>query len=162
LHSLENFPMAIAIDGGARILAAGALVVPVPQDAAIFRSLPDGGFDVTFNSSSRLQLGLTEGEASAVRPLPNGDMLVAGACNVGDDAYALFIARRLDDGSADTTFASAGMTVVPLAAGYPEPSLIAPFRDGGWLVAGRLTAPFGGGLGVVLAAFDANGMSLAD
>jgi uncharacterized delta-60 repeat protein len=156
-YSEQNFPMAIALDDAARIVVAGAGQIPIPLDAALFRSPPDGGFDDAFGLHSRVQLGLDQGEASAIRPLPEGAILVAGACAV-ESGYALFLARRLGDGSADASFAANGMAIVPLAAGYPEPSLIAPLRDGGWLVAGRLTEPAGGGgFGVVLAAFDANG-----
>jgi hypothetical protein len=89
-------------------------------------------------------------------------MLVAGAYATGSGAYALFLARRLDDGSPDTGFGTDGIATIPLAQGYPEPSLIAPTREDGWLVAGRLTEPYGGGLGVVLARFDAQGHPQAD
>jgi uncharacterized delta-60 repeat protein len=155
-HSLFNFPISLALDDDARIVASGAFDQPIPQDAALFRAPPDGGFDDAFGNESRLQLGLAEGSASALRPLSGGGMLVAGAVANGA-GYALFMTRRFDDGSVDASFASNGFATVPLAAGYPEPTLIVP-RSGGWLVAGRLTDPAsGGGLGVVLAAFDANG-----
>ena len=161
-HSLFNSPLAVAFDASQRILTAGVVAQPIPQDAALYRAPVDGGYDDSFGQYSRVQLGLSEGEASALRPLPAGGMLVAGAYATGSGAYALFLARRLDDGSPDTGFGTDGIATIPLAQGYPEPSLIAPTREGGWLVAGRLTEPYGGGLGVVLARFDAQVHPQAD
>ena len=131
---------------------------PIPQDAALFRAPPDGGFDDTFGIDSRTQLGLELGEASALLPLAGGGMMVAGASGSGAGSYSLFLSRRLDDGSADATFGTNGITLIALAEGYPEPTLIAPTRAGGWLVGGRLTPTSGnGGPGVVVARFDASG-----
>lgn len=161
-HSQYNFPLALALDSSARILAAGSVEQPIPLDAALYRAPVDGGYDDSFGQHSRVQLGLSEGEASALRPLAAGGMLVAGAYATGSGASALFFARRLDDGSPDTSFGTNGITAIPLPQGYPEPSLIAPTREGGWLVVGRLTAPNGGGLGVVLARFDAQGHPQTD
>jgi uncharacterized delta-60 repeat protein len=161
-HSLFNFPTSLALDGAGRIVAAGAFVEPIPQDAALFRAPPDGGFDTAFGNGSRLQLGLGAGTASAVRSLADGGLLAAGGMT-SDTGYALFLTRRFEDGGIDASFATNGIAIVPVDGFYPEPSLIAPIRDGGWLVAGRLTEPeSGAGFGVVLAAFDANGALRAD
>lgn len=156
LHSRFNAPLALALDSSARILLGGAVAQPIPLDAAIHRAPPDGGFDEDFGEGGRMQLGLDEGQASALLPLPSG-ILVAGAHSTGPGGYAVFLARRMLDGSPDPAFGTAGITAIPLGQAYPEPSLIAPTRSGGWLVAGRLSAPAGGGLGVVLARFDAQG-----
>jgi len=161
-HSLFNFPLALALDASERILTAGIVERPIPLDAAIYRAPMDGGFDSSFAQYSRLQLGLSEGQASAVQPLPDGGMLIAGACATASGTYALFLTRRLDDGGADAGFGTNGMTIIPLAQGYPEPSVIASMRGGGWLVAGRLTDANGGALGVVLARFDAQGHPQVD
>ena len=157
-HSIDNYPISLALDDGERILASGAFVMPLPQDAALVRAPPDGGFDDTFGIDSRTQLGLELGEASALLPLAGGGMMVAGASGSGAGSYSLFLSRRLDDGSADATFGTNGITLIALVEGYPEPTLIAPTRDGGWLVGGRLTPTSGnGGPGVVVARFDASG-----
>jgi hypothetical protein len=88
-------------------------------------------------------------------------MMVAGGTATAG-GYSLFLSRRLDDGSADVSFATNGLTVGPPGIGYPEPTLVAPIRDG-WLVAGRLTEPeSGSGFGVVLAEFDADGALRTD
>ncbi len=156
-HSLDNFPLAFALDASARIVTAGIAQQPIPQDAAVYRAPADGGFDQGFGNFSRVQMGLSQGEASALLPLPTG-LLLAGAYATGTNAYALFFARLHDDGSRDTGFGVNGIASIPLAQGYPEPSLIAATRDGGWLVAGRLTDPSFNGSGVVIARFDANGV----
>jgi uncharacterized delta-60 repeat protein len=157
-YSLYNTPISLALDDSERILVSGAFEQPIPQDAALFRAPPDGGFDETFGVDSRTQLGLELGEASALLPLAGGGMMVAGASGSGAGSYSLFLSRRLDDGSADATFGTNGITLIALAEGYPEPTLIAPTRGGGWLVGGRLTPTSGsGGPGVVVARFDANG-----
>jgi uncharacterized delta-60 repeat protein len=156
-HSLFNVPLALAFDASQRVLTAGVVQQPIPFDAAICRAPADGGYDDSFAQQSRLQLGLSEGEASALRPLPAGGMLVAGGYATGSGTYGLFLARRQDDGSADASFGTSGITTIPLAHGFPEPSLIASTHHGGWLVAGQLTEPQGGVIGVVLARFDAQG-----
>jgi uncharacterized delta-60 repeat protein len=156
-HSQHNAPLALALDPMARILLGGAVAQPIPLDAAIYRAPADGGFDENFGDDSRVQMGLSEGQASAVLPLPAGGLLVAGARATEAGGYAVFLARRLEDGGPDPGFGTEGLTAIAVGQGHPEPSLIAATRGGGWLVAGRLTDPGGGGWGVVLARFDAQG-----
>lgn len=157
-HSLDNFPLAMALDGSARILTAGIVEQPMPQDAAVYRAPADGGYDQSFGNSSRVQMGLNGGEASALLPLASGGLLLAGAQVTETSVYALFLALLRDDGSRDLGFGVEGVASIPLAQGFPEPSLIAATRDGGWLVGGRLTGPNGSGSGVIIARFDAHGL----
>lgn len=158
-----NVPLALALDASERILVAGVVAQPIAQDAAIYRAPADGGYDPGFGQFARVQIGLDGGEASALLPLPGGGVLVAGGYATGAGTYSLFLAQRLDDGSPDIGFGTNGLSAIPLKQGYPEPSLIARTREGGWLVAGRLTDPTsGGGLGFVLARFDAQGQPRAE
>lgn len=155
-YSSFNVPLALAHDTAGRIVVGGVVAQPLPTDGAVYRAPPDGGFDDGFGDHARVQLGLAGGEASAVHPLADGGLFVAGG-HATDSGYALFLARLRNDGSRDPAFGSDGLVSLPLAEGYPEPSLIAPMRDGGWLVAGRLGGTDAGGLGVVLARFHADG-----
>jgi len=156
-HSDFNSPLAVALDDSSRILSAGYVENPIAPGGAVYRAPVDGGFDPTFGLNSRIQLELSGGQASALHPLPGGAFLVAGGYATGSNTYAIYLARRLTDGSPDVTFGEQGMVSLPMTDAYPEPSLIEKTRDGGWLVAGRLTAPYADGMGVVLARFTAQG-----
>lgn len=155
-HSTFNVPLALALDASARILVAGVVQGPIPTDGAVHRAPPDGGWDSGFGRAGRIQLGLDEAEASALQPLPDGRLLVAGG-HASGAGYALFLARLGEDGSRDPAFGDNGLASLPLAQGYPEPSLIVPTREGGWLVAGTLARNPDLGGDVVLARFDAQG-----
>lgn len=155
-HSQSNFPLALALDASTRIVTAGGVQQPVAQDGAVYRAPADGGYDDNFGQYARVQMGLSEGEASALLPLPSG-MLLAGAYATGANIYSLFLAQLHDDGSRDIGFGVNGIASIALPQGYPEPSLITATRDGGWLVAGRLTGLDSSPRGVVIARFDAHG-----
>lgn len=150
-----NVPLALAMDASGRILAAGAVAQPIPMDAAILRAPPDGGYDQTFGQYARVQMGLREGNASALLPTPTGALLVAGGYCPSTDSCSMFLARRLDDGSPDVQFGAGGISTIAVADGYPDPGLIHPMHDGGWLVAGPLFQAKE--WGVVITRFDAQG-----
>ena len=156
-HSNFNLPAALALDDSKRILVGGYVENPIDPDAAVYRAAEDGGSDPIFGQYSNIQFGLNGGEASALLPTADGTFLVAGGYLTGENSYALFFSHRLSDGSSDPAFGDSGIISVATANAYPEPSLIAPTRDGGWLVAGRLNDNYGNGIGVVLARFTAQG-----
>lgn len=160
-HSGMNLPTALRLDAANRIVVAGRVAQPMAPDAALYRAAPDGDAGPPFGQYSRVRLGLDEGQATALAALPDGGMMVAGGCALDAGTYGLFLARLRDDGSPDPAFGVAGIATVPLADRYPEPSLLAPTRDGGWLVAGRLNAPLESAAAIVIARFDAHGQPLA-
>lgn len=76
-----------------------------------------GALDATFGSGGRAGYALknsTQSTAQAMAMLPEGKVLVVGACT--SQAAADYCLRRLNaDGSTDTTFATAGESVIDWA-----------------------------------------------
>ncbi len=63
--AVDNFPSALVFDSSQRIVTAGTVVTPFPQDVALMRWEPDGGVDLAFGTQSigRVRLLLANGNA---------------------------------------------------------------------------------------------------
>ena len=85
-HSDFNLPLAMALDDSKRILVGGYAENPIAPDAAAYRAPADGGFDPNFGQYSRIQFGLSGGEASALLPVAEGAFLVAGGHIIGENS----------------------------------------------------------------------------
>lgn len=154
-HSKYNLAQAVTLDSLANIVFAGDTYNPNPPQAALARLTPDGQFDLTFGDRARVLLPLASSAASALYPLANGELMVAGF-SLPSNQEQIFLARLNQDGSVDTSFGNGGFGAISLGGDYPIPYLIAPLRRGGWLVAGEVSDTINP-KGVFLARFSADG-----
>jgi len=102
------------------------------------RLTTDGALDLTFNGTGATTTGFVSGDQStpaAVAIQPDGKLVLAGSCyGLG---YVDFCVLRYNiDGTIDTTFATNGITVVPVGAGSDQATSVALRPDGRIVVGG--------------------------
>lgn len=129
-----NFGYAVGIGNEGRVVTVGETDSPNPAAAAALRLSDNGQADITFGDQGRVQLALTDGIATAVRVLPSGAVMMAGKARDQNGNAIVFIARLRPEGSLDPTFGNGGIAEHQSwdAGGV---NLLAPLRNGGWLVA---------------------------
>jgi len=106
----------IAVLPDARIIIGGTFAVPVPGSSAVVRNLarllPNGFFDLSFNSSSQNGSGGINGTIRALLVQPDGKILIGGFFSFFNSLPANRIARLNADGTRDTTFNASADNVV--------------------------------------------------
>lgn len=124
-----SFVTSLAIQKDGKIVAAGIYelstwTLNLGRDFALTRYLPDGSLDTSFGNGGivRTDMGTREDEVSKVFVLPNGRILVIGAC-----VYHIGVARYLPDGQLDTTFGTGGRAMIPLGDMKDGPYRMGPF-----------------------------------
>ena len=161
---------AVAVDGSQRIVVAGV----ADGDFALARYAADGCLDTSFGAEGTVTTDFVgyNDEATAVSIDTNGNIVVAGCANDGnDDDFAL--ARYDSDGNLDTSFGTGGTTTTQFAA-YDDRARGLAIDSSGRIVvagtaatawdgevfalacfttAGNLDTSFGGGDGKVTAQF---------
>jgi uncharacterized delta-60 repeat protein len=160
--AIDNFPSAFVFDSDQRVVTAGTFFEPFPQDVALMRWLPDGGYDYTFGTQSiaRVRLLLANGTAGGMVAVANGKLMISGT--YGDSLPDTPFLARLDEaGSPDATFANNGWaSTTPLGGGYfANFNFLASTKAGGWLLVGQYGVVDGPFIppGVILVRFDASG-----
>lgn len=166
---------AITRQADGRIVVTGR-IVGAGSDVLVLRFLSDGTLDPSFGSGGVVVTDVSgDDSAQAVLVQPDGRIVVAGHAA---SSSAMFVLRYEANGSVDTSFGTAGSTLVPIAAstyGYglvrqPDGKLVVAgaahlspepgFALARLTTAGQLDATFGTG-GIVHAPVDAaSGYSL--
>jgi uncharacterized delta-60 repeat protein len=142
---------------GAALQPDGRILVVGDSDfrVAVARLNPNGSLDATFAGDGRLTFSWGPiSRATAVLPLPNGKILVAGFS--GPEGGNMQIARLTAAGALDPTFGTAGKTAVDFG-GDDFASALARHANGRILLAGRSTTA-----GAVVARLRTNGVPDAD
>jgi uncharacterized delta-60 repeat protein len=100
----------------ARILIGGTFSVPVPGSSAVVRNLarllPNGFFDVSFNTASQNGSGGVSGTVRALLVQPDSKILIGGFFSFFNSLPANRIARLNANGTRDTTFEASADNVV--------------------------------------------------
>ncbi len=106
----------IAVLPDARIIIGGTFSVPVPGSSAVVRNLarllPNGFFDVSFNTASQNGTGGINGAIRALLVQPDGKILLGGFFSFFNSLPANRIVRLNANGTRDTTFEASADTVV--------------------------------------------------
>ncbi len=157
---------AITVDASGRILVAGISRGPFNFDMALWRFLPDGTLDTSFNATGPVpgavvSAGAAGGNGSdsaqAIVVDANGKILVAGAgASLLNNAFTDMVVWRFnDDGSLDTSFNPSGaipgvvsFNGAPLGAGDEVGSAIAIDAMNRIVVAGSFETSIGVALAV--------------
>lgn len=156
-----SLPSALLLDSADRVVISGTYFQPYPQDVALMRGPPDGGYDHTFGSADtgRVRLQLLNGYAGGVVALAGGQLMISGSFGALNSETP-FLLRLNEDGSIDSSFASEGMAVAPPvdSAHYANFNFLAPTKGGCWMMAGQYgefssNAP----VGEILVRFNASG-----
>ena len=117
----EDVAVSFSVQPDGKILAAGWAgtgQVDIAYDLALVRLNPDGSLDNSFGGDGRVTLDLAgiDEQVSGMVLLDNGKIVVAGFTNANGD-YDVVFARFNANGSLDTTFGTAGTTLVDSSAG---------------------------------------------
>jgi uncharacterized delta-60 repeat protein len=137
---------------GAALQPDGKILVVGDSDfrVAVARLNPNGSLDTTFAGDGRLTFSWGPiSRATAVLPLPNGKILVAGFS--GPEGGNMQVARLTAGGALDPTFGTAGRAAVDFG-GDDFAAAIARHANGRILLAGRSTTA-----GAVVARLRSNG-----
>lgn len=144
----------LALQADGRIVVAGRLPGPANFDFGIARLLPDGTLDSSFSGDGITTIPMgAEDDFPAALVLQAGRIVVAGT--VGAAADDVGLVRLLSDGTLDSTFGTAGKTIVSLSPGDDTAGALLVQHDGKLCLAG--TATNGLATEFVLARFSANG-----
>lgn len=105
----------VAITNSGRIIAAGFATTASERDFLIIRLEPDGVLDASFGSGGVVihDFEGAEDRINDLSLLADGKIMVAGVSTAAvDSQQRLTIARYLDNGALDTTFADNGVALV--------------------------------------------------
>ena len=116
-----EFGLSLAIDGQERIVIAGSSNSPTSEDMAVWRFLPDGTLDPSFNGQGwavhdNAAGGQGDDRAWAVAISPAGRIVIAGLSE-GPTDRDMAVWRYLDDGTLDPSFNGKGWLTRHDAAG---------------------------------------------
>src|SRR5204862_395505 len=140
-----------------KIVVAGSARTATLGDFALVRYNSDGSLDTTFGNGGKVTTDFfgANDSASAVVITGGGKIVVAGvAFSAGLPDFAL--ARYNADGSLDSSFGSAGKTVVAFAGASAEAMALGLQANGKIIAAGSALSPVG--IDFALARFDASGL----
>lgn len=117
IGALEDHARAVAIDGNGRIVVAGYTLTASNRDLALARYLPTGALDTSFSGDGKVSLpiGTGDDEAAAIAIQSDGKIVVAGYAADGSQ-HDVLVARFLDNGNLDPSFASTGSVRVPVGS----------------------------------------------
>ena len=127
----------LVIQGDGKIVAAGGTVRGAGRDFALARYLADGSLDASFGTAGVATASIDPSYdiAYALLLQPDGKLVAAGQTRTGGTNDDFGVARFLSDGSLDPTFASGGVTTIPIAGGDVANAL-SQQADGRIVVAG--------------------------
>ncbi len=130
----DNYVMAVGVDGSGRILAAGGYDTSTISAAAVARLDAAGLLDASFAGGAPAPIPQPFFAATAIHVSGDGSFMVAGDGFGGGQGY-IYLAKFLSDGNPDVAFGTNGIASFPFGpSGLP--TLIAPTKRGGWLMAG--------------------------
>jgi uncharacterized delta-60 repeat protein len=148
----------VLIQPDGRIVIAGVQRSYADRDFAVFRCLPDGSPDSSFNSAgwTIFPVGFVQDEATTVSWQPDGKIVVAGYSESGADTN-IALARLNSDGTGDVTFGSFGIVSTHVAGlnVTVEDMVIQP--DGRIVVAGTAWSNQEQAMLMVVARFQSDG-----
>lgn len=112
----NDIAYAIAIQTDGMIVTAGVVNSGSNTDFALARHRADGQPDTDFGDAGKITIpiGSANDAAFAVAIQPDGKILVAGTAFVNGRGKDFALARRLPDGSADTSFGNGGTLITPI------------------------------------------------
>ena len=123
--NLDDSGNAIAIDSDGKLVVAGNSNSPTSQDMVIFRYMPDGTLDTSFNSPNGyliaadfVGLNSTDNVTSIVID-SNGNIVVAGTSGDATDDDAVIV-RLTSDGTADLSFDGDGFVILDSSGGLND------------------------------------------
>ena len=132
----DDQAMSVVVQPDGKILLAG-WDFESDYDLALVRLNPDGSLDNTFGGDGRvtLQLGGVDEQVSGMSLLNNGKIVVAGHTDINGDHDIVF-ARFNANGSLDTSFGTAGTTLVDSGTNYDQAYSMTQQPDGKFIACG--------------------------
>ncbi len=109
LGGVRDSPNAVALQPDGKIILVGSCpIMPTQNYFCAARYNSDGTLDSGFGVAGKiLAVGMLNGQANAVALQPDGRIVLAGGCKIGNTAY-MCAARLNIDGSLDSSFAGTG------------------------------------------------------
>ncbi|MEO6435898.1 MAG: PKD domain-containing protein [Tepidisphaeraceae bacterium] len=181
----NDFGFAVAVQNDNKVLAAGWISsgTATGNDVAIARFNEDGSLDMTFGGGTGkvvTDLGSSFDTANSLAVQSDGRIVLAGETRTSTSSTDFALVRYNADGSLDTSFGTGGKVRTDLntnSADRPRAMMLTPdgrivvvgstlagfnsrFAAARFTTSGQLDTSFGGGDGVVIAAF-ANGTAEA-
>ncbi len=110
---------AVAAQADGKIVAAGYAASSADRDFMLFRLLPDGSLDTSFNYDGTVTtaVGAFDDEALAVAVQADGKIIAAGYSGNGENRDFALV-RYNSDGSVDRSFGAEGMVVTAVSASH--------------------------------------------
>ncbi|XOF33411.1 MAG: delta-60 repeat domain-containing protein [Candidatus Electrothrix sp. YB6] len=148
---------AVLVQPDDRILVGGFTTNTVDKDFMLFRLLPDGSLDETFNFDGTVStaVGTADDEIFALALQPDGKILAAGYSRNAEGNNDFAVVRYTPDGSLDRSFGLEGMVVTAVGGSDDEIIAMTIQPDGHILLAG--SALGAEGRTVVVARYRADG-----
>jgi uncharacterized delta-60 repeat protein len=152
---------AVVLQADGMIVSAGFTAEAGPSHVALTRHTASGQLDPLFGSGGKLDINAAatsngNSEARAVLVQPDGKIVIAGYA-FGPGNSELLIMRLNNDGSADATFGTGGITRTPVGNGEDMANAMVLQPDGRIVIAGS-TIVADGRRDFVLARYMSNGV----
>jgi uncharacterized delta-60 repeat protein len=137
--AIEFFDVGVQADG--KIVAGGWQDFGPPdydRPPILVRFNPNGSLDPTFGSGGvSMPFGpVNFGQVTTLSIRPDGKVLIGGNNDPASASWSQFVARVNSNGSLDTTFGTAGKTVVNFGGSYDEANDLLVLQDGKILLGG--------------------------
>ncbi len=156
LGGISNRGHGIVVQPDGAIIVAGSKSSAADHDFSLFRLLPDGSYDTSFNGDGRVvtAIGNADDEILAVELLSDGRIIAAGYSESDTDRdFAL--ACYNSDGSLDRTFGDEGVVVMEVGQQHDEITALAITEKDDIVIAG--VAEGTNGRIIVVGRFDSSG-----
>ena len=135
----SDIAQGVAIQPDGKIVVVGQSGIDNVFHSALARYNADGSLDTTFGTGGKVLVTLDSGGdlLIAVRILPTGKIVAAGALNQANTNIGFLVARFNSDGSLDTTFGSGGKTVTTFGDAAAQANALLVQPDGKVVLVGH-------------------------